>query len=422
GITPGPSIVQRRGHETRVLFRNIDIPNATSVHLHGNASAPQFDGWADDTTDRFCYKVYEYPNEQPARTLWYHDHGVHHTAHNAYNGLAGFYITHDANELGLGIPQGRYDVPLMIKDAMFASDGSLLFDDHSHSSLMGDVILVNGVPWPRMKVERRKYRFRILNAGISRSFELSLSTGEPFEVIATDGGLMPRPQRVTKMRVGMAERYEIVIDFAGYRPGQRVVLRNVHLKNNTPEPNTDKVMAFDIVDREANPHNNRVPARLTRHNEVMDLTEADVTRRQPRRMELVRQGGEWTINGRTWRDRECFADVQYDAVEVWELVNKSGGWFHPLHIHLIDFKILDRNRRPPHPYELGPKDVAYIGEGESVRVIARFNRQRGKYMVHCHNLVHEDHDMMTFFEVGRGGPDPMSVRDRPWPPRTNPLR
>jgi FtsP/CotA-like multicopper oxidase with cupredoxin domain len=86
--------------------------------------------------------------------------------------------------------------------------------------------------------------------------------------------------------------------------------------------------------------------------------------------------------------------------EIWEIENKSSGWFHPVHIHLIDFKVLSRNGAPPFPYELGPTDVVYIGEGEKVRLLMTFGPRTGKYMVHCHNLVHEDHDMVHQFSVG----------------------
>ena len=133
-----------------------------------------------------------------------------------------------------------------------------------------------------------------------------------------------------------------------------------------------------------------------------------------RRLALERKHGLWTINGVTWDDivASNFTKVSAarvkDSVEIWELVNESGGWQHPLHIHLVDFKILDRNGRPPFAYERGPKDVVYLGENETVRVIMRFEGC-GKYMVHCHNLVHEDHDMMTQYEVV----DPADARRRP---------
>jgi spore coat protein A len=125
-----------------------------------------------------------------------------------------------------------------------------------------------------------------------------------------------------------------------------------------------------------------------------------------RRMRLQRTGEIWTINGETWDDvvsaeyARVFANPQVDDVEIWEVENKSGGWFHPLHIHLVDFQVLTRNGKPAPAQEKGPKDVVYIGENETVRLIMKFGPEHGRYMIHCHNLSHEDHDMMTQFQVG----------------------
>ena len=118
----------------------------TSTHLHGSPSLPQYDGYASDVTNPGQYKDYHYPNIQDARTLWYHDHGVSHTAENVYMGLAAQYVIHDDKELALSIPHGVYDVPLIINDVMFQPDGSLLFDNHDGSGMWGDVILANGTP------------------------------------------------------------------------------------------------------------------------------------------------------------------------------------------------------------------------------------------------------------------------------------
>ena len=97
----------------------------------------------------------------------------------------------------------------------------------SHSGLWGDVILVNGRPWPVMKVKRRIYRFRILNASIARSLRLRLATESRCVMVATDGGLMPAPQPVVEYRHGGAERYEVLIDFSRYQPGTTVDLKNL---------------------------------------------------------------------------------------------------------------------------------------------------------------------------------------------------
>jgi uncharacterized membrane protein YgcG len=260
-----------------------------------------------------------------------------------------------------------------------------------------------------MQVEPRKYRFRFLNASISRSYDLALDTGEPLTVIGTDGGLMPHPQAVANFRIGMAERYEVVIDFSKYQPGQRVVLRNLQPANNIDYANTNVVCAFEVLANVTDSSNNEIPHDLNPNMTTMGLTEADAMRSRYFRFE--RGNGHWTINGTTWEDvvnsgyELVCANPGFEDVEIWELHNPGGGWFHPIHIHLVDFKVLDRDGRPPLPHELGPKDVVYVGEGERVRVIMRFEHQRGKYMMHCHNLVHEDHDMMTQFMVGDPGPN-----------------
>jgi FtsP/CotA-like multicopper oxidase with cupredoxin domain len=413
GSAPGPTINVRQGRESALTVVNrlprtyptLGYEGGTSVHLHGSASLPQYDGYASDVTPTGFTKTYHYPNFQRARTLWYHDHAVHHTATNAYSGLYAQYHLHDPAELDL-LPQGEYDVPLTVVDATFAADGSLAYDDNSESGLWGDVILVNGQPWPVMQVKRRVYRFRVLNASISRSYRFALDTGDPVTIVATDGGLMPRSREVTQWRHAGAERYEVLIDFRRYRPGQRVVLRNLSNPNNRDYDHTDKVMAFDVTDEPFSTRDatwNRVPDLLA-GSDVMDLTESMAKR--TRHMALERKNGQWTINGTTWTDivnsdfQQVFADPDVGDVEVWELENRSGGWFHPLHIHLVDFKILSRNGQAPFDWERGPKDVAYLGEGETVRVVMKFGPHRGRYMVHCHNLPHEDHDMMTQFAVG----------------------
>jgi spore coat protein A, manganese oxidase len=422
GISPGPTVFARRGRT--VVVRQINaLPEVhptlgyrctTSVHLHGNASLPQYDGWAEDLTPPGFFKDYVYPNEQDARTMWYHDHAVDHTAENVYMGLAGFYITDEG--LNLPLPKGRFDIPLMVNDALFTADRQLLFDNDGGKELMGDVILVNGRPWPVLKVERRKYLFRILNASVSRAYRLALSTGDPFTFVQTDGGLMPAPQSAAEFRIGAAERYGVVIDFAKYPIGQQVVLRNLELKNNEDFPTTKQVMRFDVTSNASDLSNNTVPPVLNpgrSPDSPMLLQPSQSVRTRDWRFK--RRRGAWTINGEYWDSGRIDADPALGAVETWRFDNTSGGWFHPIHTHLIDFRILDRNGRPPEVFERGPKDTTYVGESETIRVIAQFVPQRGRYMMHCHNLVHEDTHMMTNFEVGKGGADPTSVPARPLP-------
>ena len=419
GMTPGPTIYVEQ-HRKAVVRQICALPDRhpelgynvwTSTHLHGSCSLPEYDGYASDITTPGAFKDYQYPNIQDARTLWYHDHGVHITANNAYMGLAAQYIMHSDAERALPIPHGQYDLPMILKDAMFQENGDLVIDDNNENGIYGDVILVNGVPWPRMEVEPRKYRFRVLNASVSRSYDLSLDTGEPLTVIGTDGGLMPAPQPCGHVKVGMAERYEIVIDFSKYQPGQKVTLKNRSPDNNIDYDTTGVVCQFVVGAHVTDPRSNEIPQDLNPNMNVMGLKESDA--KTTRLMRFERKDGHWTVNGQTWEDvvnsdyELTVANPGLGDVEIWELENPSGGWFHPVHIHLVDFKVLDRNGRPPEDWEKGPKDVVYVGENEKVRVIMRFENQVGRYMMHCHNLVHEDHDMMVQFEVGGGGHDPI---------------
>jgi spore coat protein A, manganese oxidase len=491
--TPGPTIHTRRGTPITVMQVN-NLPKAhpflgydpwTSTHLHGSASRPQYDGYASDVTRVGQTKRYRYPNKQDARTLWYHDHGVHHTAENAYMGLAAQYHLHDDVEQGVAPVQGKplqlpiwkwdgrnpldqYDLPLILVDKMFSANGEFRYDDAGHTGLWGDVILVNGVPWPNLKVRKRLYRFRVLNSSLSRGYRLQLSNGVPFSVIGTDGGLMPQVQQTTQLRVGMAERYEIVIDFSKYTPGTKLQLLNLGVPNSANFDNTGKVMQFEVVGDPFDPANNALPTgglySLNPNKDVWELNPNSI--QGTTRIQVVRDGGEWKIqststngvatssttvgttttgagtgvesesgggggSGRdggrggggdgggdgtthkwTWADivisnyRNVVANPASGDVQVWEITNKSGGWFHPVHIHLVDFKILSRNGGPAFSYEQGPKDVVYVGENETIRAIMRFGKAGdpstdGRYMIHCHNLPHEDHDMMTQFRVGK---------------------
>jgi spore coat protein A, manganese oxidase len=429
GTVPGPTIKARRGRRTVVRQVN-QLPAThptlgyvpwTSTHLHGMPSKPQFDGYASDVSQPGQWKDYVYPNSSEARTLWYHDHGVHHTAENVYMGLAGQYHIGDAVEQALAIPQGRYDVPLTLSDVTFAADGSLLWDDNSRSGVFGDVVLVNGRPWPTMQVEQRLYRFRVLNASISRGYTLRLSNGQPLQVIATDSGLMAAPQTVPELRIGMAERYEVVLDFSALGTGEKVQLLNAGVPNVVDHEHTDKVMQFEVTGPATSTAGNEVPAVL---GAPPAMAVSPAGSRATRRLTLDRRRGLWTINGETWDDvvasgfSRVFADPAVGDVEIWEVENRFRGWSHPLHTHLVDFQVLSRNGAPPPAQELGAKDTVYVTENEVVQLLIQFGPEQGRYMIHCHNMAHEDHDMMVQYQVGQNdaGNDPITAA----PPSSGP--
>jgi spore coat protein A len=410
GSFPGPTMRQKRlGPLTYVDNANrLPRGNPYSTHLHGSPTQPFYDGHPDILVDVGATKRYYYPNHESVRTLWYHDHAIHQTADHVYRGLAGFFLQDPTDAEArkapfTELPRGQYDVPLLMNDLQYTTRGELFFDDHGHDSLLGNVMLVNGVPWPSMRVEPTMYRFRILVATVSRGFNFRLSNGMPFTVIGSDAGFLPNKRTVTSFRQGMAERYEVVIDFSALK-GQSVMLLNTAADNEMRE-----VMRFDVGT------NTDVP----RFSVPSELAEPDFPSASKvvntRNFRFERSGGLWVINGLPW-DNRVVATVRANTTERWFFENKSGGWFHPIHVHLVDFKVVSRNGNPAFPYESGLKDVVYVGPNERIELLMNFRPALqvdlephapvlGKYVMHCHNLVHEDHDMMTEFD-DRGGAGP----------------
>ncbi|XGW00087.1 MAG: multicopper oxidase family protein [Leptolyngbya sp. BL-A-14] len=447
GLAPsavGPIIRQRGGVEPEdggrtsvIRFANNlgtapeqgkDATIATSIHLHGMASLPQYDGYATDLIQPGFFKDYFYPNDRAA-TLWYHDHAIHKTSRNVYMGLAGMYVVDDAKDRALNLPKGDYDIPLIIQDKKFDAAGQLVFDDHGQRSAFGDVVLVNGTPFPRLTVARRKYRFRLLNASPSRAYQLVLSQsektltgGDAFYVISTDAGLLEKPVKMTApfdtLLLGVGERYGLVIDFKDYPKGTKLYLHSPAFNNNVDvTSNTSVIMRFDIEEDATDDSSLPEVLRQPFERLVDQIQPGQVVPTRTFRFE--RNGNQWKINNKTWDEKHVEANPQPGTLEIWNLVNAGAGWLHPVHIHFVDLQIIDRNGRPPRPYERGWKDVFALDDFETVRVIAKFSAPldptpgkrpiKGKYMMHCHNLVHEDHDMMTQFEIGSGGDSPHSA-------------
>lgn len=218
-------------------------------------------------------------------------------------------------------------------------------------------------------------------------------------MIASDAGLLSAPALTTNMTASMAERWEVVFDFSQFA-GQNVTLRSeAKVAADTPYLNTDKVMQFVVAKTVAQPDTSKLPATLRTIPSMPAHPIVDHTYR------FESQGGKWKINGVTFSDinNRILAKPARGTTEVWELVNGGGGWSHPVHVHLVDFKVLSRtggSNRGVQNYEAqGLKDVIWLNVGETVRVEAQYGPWAGEYMFHCHNLVHEDHEMMAAFNV-----------------------
>ena len=193
-MAPGPTFRVQKGTESivRILNKGTGAGSGTaSVHLHGSSTHSPWDGWASDLIQSGQYKDYYYPNNQ-ASPLWYHDHVDGETGTHVYYGQHGLYFVEDPDEESLGLPSGDYDIPLALVDKAYQYSGELAPPEASESNFWGDILHVNGQPWPYLEVEPRKYRFRIYDMSLSRPYDLSFvgqdGAGIEFRVIASDGG------------------------------------------------------------------------------------------------------------------------------------------------------------------------------------------------------------------------------------------
>ena len=402
GMSPGPTFLVEKDNEIIARFLNKGATPA-AVHLHGSPSHATFDGWAEDTIEVGQFKDYYWPSRK-GRTLWYHDHAEDHTAENAYFGQAGAVIIHDATEDSLGIPSGDYDIPLAITDKLYKSNGDLASPMDSTIGFLGDIIQVNGQPWPYLAVEPRKYRLRVFDMSLSRPYNLYFEDVNgytiTFQVIASDSGLFGSPVSTSDMIISPGERYEVVVDFSAYS-GQ-----NVTFKNNLQIPlieeydNTDKIMMFSVGNTVTDSSNNdAIPSTLNANIDWPKGSEA-----VDHVFEFQQSGDQWLINGVSFMDvnSRILAKPQMGDTELWELRHTGGPSIHPVHIHLVDLQIVSRTggSRGVLPYESGGlKDTVLLEPGEIVQVRAMYGPWNGLYMFHCHNLIHEDNGMMAAYNI-----------------------
>jgi len=424
GTFPGPTIVSKRNRRTVVTHTN-ELPVPTVVHLHGGHTPPHSDGFPTDylTSDesiqamrngssaaqmmadpkadvRHLSRAYTYPMEQPAATLWYHDHRMDFTGASVYRGLAGFHLLRDEQEMALPLPSGSRDVPLMICDRAFASDGALKYpsvdshmrkpgvEDASLPGVMGDVILVNGACWPLMEVQTARYRFRVLNACNSRILHLALDsprTTPPIVQIGSDAGLLAAPVSHQELVIAPSQRFEIVLDFSAYHPGDEITLLNT-----AGAGSTGVVMRFRVTGKVTD--TSSIPDKLA---DVEPIPASKVQRHRVFDFHRADERG-WWINNEFFAPTSSIADVPREAIEKWTFVSD---YHHPVHVHLVSFQVVARNGGPPGPYDAGWKDTVFVNGAERVDVVARFHGEAGRYIMHCHNLEHEDMSMMATFKL-----------------------
>jgi FtsP/CotA-like multicopper oxidase with cupredoxin domain len=446
--TPGPLIVAHYGQSIILRMHNELPANHTgfgspeiSTHLHNLHTPSESDGYAGDFysatragptltapgrfNDHFypnvCAGVDEFGGYGDSRealgTLFYHDHTDGMTAPNVLKGLFGNYLIFDdldtGNEhTGLRLPSWPYDYPLSLSDKRFDASGKLFYDQLNPEGVLGDKTVVNGKIEPVLRVARRKYRLRLLNVGPSRYYELYLQNASgtavyTYTYIANDGNLLPAPLlNQFKARLAPAERADIVVDFSKFALNTTLYLVNQLQQTSTREPGNVQApgtrLLKIIVDRNPpQPDVSRVPSVLRPLRPLP--TASELAALPVRTWNFERSSGAWSINGQFFDTLTPRLTPTKGSAEIWEFINNDNSWTHPIHVHLEEGRILSKtvngvNMAVP-IHERGRKDVYDLGNNMRMRVLLRFRDFSGKYLLHCHNLVHEDHAMMVRFDV-----------------------
>ncbi len=455
-------------------FCKAQWPVPTVTHLHGGEVPSKYDGHPDAwfTYDgkkgsAYSTSLYSYPNQQDSATLWYHDHALGITRLNVYAGLAGFYLLRDNKKCKhLCLPEGNYEIPIVIQDRSFYTDGSLSFynqginpDIHPYwvPEFVGNTIMVNGKVWPNLSVERRQYRFRLLNGSNARFYNLYFSNGMRFTQIGTDGGFLSEPVNLDSLLIAPGERADILVDFSDITPGTKIILHN---NANTPFPDGEspdantvgQIMQFTVPLDSAPPIKPpKLPCRL---NNIPALIPNSPSRTLTLNEVMGPNGPEMILlDGQKW-EAPISEFPRVGSTEEWVIVNLTMDT-HPIHLHLIQFQIVNRqefrkdeyqmqweelNGMPPleqptkvlpvdcyligdpidpDENEMGWKDTVRMNPNQVTRIRVRFAPQNipvpvakpGRnlypfnptcgpgYVWHCHILDHEDNEMMRPYKV-----------------------
>lgn len=444
-----------------------------ALHLHGGNTEPNSDGYPEDTFtpgQPHQYGPYNYNNNQEAATLWYHDHAIGMTRLNVMAGLAGMYLIRDTDDpIGgngpLGIPAGApYEIPLVIQDRTLNPDGSLFYPAAPWMpEFFGDVATVNGKAWPNLNVDRTLYRFRVVNGSNARFYNLSLSSKQKIIQIGTDGGMLNSPVSLSTLLLAPGERADLLIDFSKATAGTQIILKN---DAAAPYPaggsgiNLPEIMRFTINRGVSAPK--PIPTRLRVNNpQYMPIAVPPVRQRYLTLAEIMGPAGPLValLNYVYWPEPLANPALMerptVNTVEQWNIINLTGDT-HPIHLHLVQFQILNRQTlntgkyvkaynatgprtvidpmaaggptvpagypaidptpyltgktQPAAPNEQGWKDTVQSPPGMVTRLIVPFGAQAapnlpfgnsftGRYVWHCHILEHEDNEMMLPYDV-----------------------
>ncbi len=412
----GPTLFLNKGDTVHMNVQN-NLNDTTTIHWHGMHLPAVMDGGPHQVIPPgTLWQPYWLVNNNAA-TLWYHPHLHNMTMEHLTKGLGGFIIIRDPQEALLAIPRtyGVDDFPIVLTSRSFDSNNAFTVTNNVNISEYGDTMLTNGTLKAQLTVPKQFVRFRILNAEVERGYNLGFSDNRTFYVIGNDGGLLDTPVAVTRVKMMVGERIEIMVDFSGNNIGDTLSMTsfNAGLPFGFPgaEPNQSGLNGSIL-----NNHNFQVLHLIVGAVTGNAITTLPVT--------LV-SNTYWTAGNATvnrtltvtpgsgvglsefYFDNTAFnmaiinKTVNLNAIEEWTIVN-SQIFSHAFHIHDVQFKIVSRSSGTIANYESGWKDVVYLPKGESVSFVAKFSDYADSihpYMYHCHFSNHEDGGMMGQFVV-----------------------
>ncbi|NNK61681.1 MAG: multicopper oxidase family protein [Gemmatimonadetes bacterium] len=422
GDYPSPLIRLSRGERARIRLVN-RLDEETIVHWHGLDVPEAADGHPRFAIGPGGEYAYDFTVTDAPGLYWYHPHTHGRTAPQTYMGMAGLLVVEDEAEAELGLPSGEFELDLVLQDKRLGSGTEIRYAPAMGPDRMfgylGDVAFANGVADASVEVARGVYRLRIVNGSNARIFELALGDDMPFTVLGADGGFLSGPVDLRRLTLATGERADLLVDFRGANPGDSIMLRSAEFEipgmmmpmsgmqgrmgrggrggmgmggGGVPQGEALDLLEF-VVTADEGPEV-RLPARLNASLEpVTDLGTVDRTFRFDSRMM------QHTINGRSFAMDRIDEQVQAGRTEVWEFAN-DGAFPHPVHVHGGQHRILSREggRGGVMPWERGLKDTALLLPGERIRMAVEFT-YTGIFLLHCHNLEHEDAGMMSNFEV-----------------------
>jgi blue copper oxidase len=403
GLLPGPTIRARQGEHAHIRLLN-HLSEPTIAHWHGVLVPAHADGHPRYAIGPGASFDYEFPIVQRAGTFWYHPHAHHRTAGQIHRGLAGFFIIADEEEDALRLPSGPREILLLLQDREGDAAAAFSYAPTTadlRTGMLRDVPFGNGVRLPSLQVSGQRYRFRVLNASQARVYLLGLDSGASLSVIGNDGGLLPSATEVESVFLGVGERIDFLIDFAAYPAGARMMLKSLPFAlPSAPDDRYPQGMEMNLLElvrtSSGGANDPPLPAVLS---SVPRLAPAVAAEREFV-FRSTDQEDMHQINGRSFDMNRVDEQIPLRRVERWLFSNDSA-LPHPVHLHGTHFQVVSRRggRNLVFPYEAGWKDTVLLMPLETVEVLVQFDRYRGVFLLHCHNLQHEDMGMMLNLQV-----------------------